>query len=255
MNFQIKNRLTGKVQFECELTAEVVGMSYDLQLGFAVRKARESNADLRWANLHGANLSKTDLNGIDLSGVYLRRANLSGANLSGTNLSEADLSEAYLSGANLHKTDLRWADLHGANLSGTDLSGADLSGTNLNGTDLSGANLSKTDLGGADWLPRIPDIHQAVYAAASAPGALNMGLWHTDGYCGTAHCRAGHVVVLAGAGGRVLEGVYGTPAAAALIYQASDPTLERIPDFYCKNEEALADMKRLAEEETTRSKV
>ena len=44
-----------------------------------------------------------------------------------------------------------------------------------------------------------------------------------------------------------MEFCLGTPAAAALIYQASDPTLERIPDFYASNADALADMKRLAE--------
>ena len=39
----------------------------------------------------------------------------------------------------------------------------------------------------------------------------------------------------------------GTSAAAALIYLASDPKLEKIPNFYATNEDALADMKRLAE--------
>jgi hypothetical protein len=43
----------------------------------------------------------------------------------------------------------------------------------------------------------------------------------------------------------------GTPAAAAMIYMASDPTLEKVPDFYCSNEEALSDMKRLAESEAS----
>ena len=70
--------------------------------------------------------------------------------------------------------------------------------------------------------------------------------WHT---CETTHCRAGWVTVLAGEGGKALEDTYGTAAAAALIYQASDPTLERIPDFYTTNDEAMADMKRLAEME------
>jgi hypothetical protein len=41
--------------------------------------------------------------------------------------------------------------------------------------------------------------------------------------------------------------VLGTSAAAAVIYMASDPNLERIPDFYCDNETALADMARLAD--------
>jgi hypothetical protein len=50
-----------------------------------------------------------------------------------------------------------------------------------------------------------------------------------------------------------MEWCLGTPAAAALIYQVSDPTLERVPDFYCDNETALADMKRLAELEAKRT--
>jgi pentapeptide repeat protein len=187
--FEIRNRWTGDVQYSCDLSAEIAGKSYALQLGFAIRSAHSSGAVL------------------------------SGAVLSG-------------------------ADLSGADLSGADLSGADLSGADLSGAVLSGADLSGADLSGADWLPRIDNIHQAVYAAASAPNALNMGNWHT---CETTHCRAGWVVHLAGAAGRVLEGCMGTPAAAALIYQASDPKLERIPDFYCSNEAALADMKRLAE--------
>ena len=115
------------------------------------------------------------------------------------------------------------------------------------------ANLSGADLSGAAWLPRIENIHRTVYAAANNPGALDMRSWHGEGgYCGTTHCRAGWVVHLAGPGGRVLEGVYGTPAAAALIYQASDPKLERIPDFYCDNDTALADMKPRADLEASR---
>jgi hypothetical protein len=44
-----------------------------------------------------------------------------------------------------------------------------------------------------------------------------------------------------------LEWAVGTSAAAAVIYLASDPKLERIPNFHATNEEALADMKRQAE--------
>lgn len=91
----------------------------------------------------------------------------------------------------------------------------------------------------------LPDIHRAVYEAASRPGALDMSTWH----CGTAHCRAGWVTTLAGEAGRRLEGQLGTAAAAALIYAASDPELferEGLPEFYADNDEALADMARLA---------
>jgi hypothetical protein len=76
-----------------------------------------------------------------------------------------------------------------------------------------------------------------------------MGTWHK---CETTHCRAGWVITLAGDAGKAMEFCMGTPAAAALIYLASDPTLERIPDFYASNEAALADMKHLAEQEAAR---
>jgi uncharacterized protein YjbI with pentapeptide repeats len=60
MKFQIKNRWSAAVQFECELTAEIAGERYGVQLGFAVRKARESDAVLRGAVLSGAVLSGAD---------------------------------------------------------------------------------------------------------------------------------------------------------------------------------------------------
>jgi uncharacterized protein YjbI with pentapeptide repeats len=136
--------------------------------------------------------------------------------------------------------------------SGAVLRDADLRDADLRDADLRDAVLSDADLRGADLRDfpiTIPNIHGAVYAAASQPEALNMGSWHT---CGTTHCRAGWVVTLAGDGGKALEWAMGTAAAAALIYQTSDPTLERVPDFYCGNEAALADMKRLAEAEAAK---
>lgn len=114
----------------------------------------------------------------------------------------------------------------------------------LRGSDLSGSNLRGSNLRG---VPRITRIHSAIYEAATrTEDALEMGAWHT---CETTHCRAGWVVTLAGDAGKALEWAIGTPAAAAIIYIASDPKLARLPDFYASNETALADMKRLAEEE------
>ena len=71
-------------------------------------------ADLREANLYGANLSRANLYGADLReanlyGADLREANLYGANLSRANLSEADLSRADLRGANLSGASLERA--------------------------------------------------------------------------------------------------------------------------------------------------
>jgi hypothetical protein len=95
-------------------------------------------------------------------------------------------------------------------------------------------------------IPVIPDIHKAIYAAASNPKALAMDNWHT---CEKTHCRAGWAVVLAGPAGRDLETFYNTPLAAQLIYDASTPESFRINPgrFFDNNEDSLADMKRLAE--------
>ena len=125
------------------------------------------------------------------------------------------------------------------------LRGADLRGAVLRGAVLRDADLSR----GLSGVPFIKDIHQTVYAAASKPGCLDMSSWH---YCETTHCRAGWVVTLAGEGGKALEWAMGTPAAAAMIYLKSDPSIEKIPDFYADNDDALEDMKRLAELEAAR---
>ena len=159
-------------------------------------------------------------------GMAIKLAVKSGADLSGADLSGADLSDSYLIGAYL---------------SGADLSDADLSDANLSDVNLSHANLSRADLSG---VPVIENIHQNVFAAASQAGALDMSDWHT---CKTTHCRAGWAITLAGDAGKSLENEIGPAAAAAAIYIASDPKLERIPDFHCSNETAMADMKRLAE--------
>ena len=221
--FEVRNRWTGRVQFTAEISV-TPEMTPRIKLGLAVRWGYRNGADLRGADLRGA----------DLSGAVLR----------GAVLSDAVLSDA----------DLRDADLSGADLSGADLSGAVLRGADLSGADLSGADLSGAVLRGA---PKIENIHQAVYAAVTAaPDKFDMGVWHgDDDYkhpCDTTHCRAGWVVALAGDEGRDLESRIGTPAAATLIYLASDPSLERFPSFYCGNDEALADMKAMAEAEAAR---
>jgi hypothetical protein len=96
-------------------------------------------------------------------------------------------------------------------------------------------------------VPTIPNIHQTIYAAASQPKALDMGDWHK---CEKTHCRAGWAVALAGEAGFALEKFYNTPLAAMMIYDASDPSFKINPArFFENNDEALSDMKRLAEEE------
>lgn len=95
-------------------------------------------------------------------------------------------------------------------------------------------------------IPKIENIHQKIFAAASGEDALNMADWHT---CETTHCRAGWVVHLAGEKGKTLEAHTTTAFAAQLIYNESSSIRVSPPRFYESNEVALADMKRCAEEE------
>jgi len=104
MNIQIKTRFSGKVLFKTEAPSIKV----------ALELAVKSGADLRYADLRGADLSGAVLSGADLRYADLRGANLSGADLSGADLRYADLRGAYLSGANLSGADLRYAYLSGA---------------------------------------------------------------------------------------------------------------------------------------------
>ncbi|MDJ0715729.1 MAG: pentapeptide repeat-containing protein [Prochloraceae cyanobacterium] len=140
--------------------------------GANLRGANLRGADLIRANLSGAYLIRTDLSGADLSGAYLIRADLRGADLSGAYLSDADLSDADLIRANLIRADLSGADLIRANLSDADLSGANLSGANL-----SDANLIRADLRGAN-------LRGAYLIRADLRGANLRGAYLSDRFFG-----------------------------------------------------------------------
>ncbi|ECS8522683.1 pentapeptide repeat-containing protein [Salmonella enterica subsp. enterica serovar Bareilly] len=113
-----------------------------------------SRADLRGANLYGANLCDADLYGANLCDANLCDANLRGADLCDANLRGADLRGANLRGADLRGANLCGADLCGANLCDADLCGANLCGADLCDADLCGANLCDANLCGAD----LPDL-------------------------------------------------------------------------------------------------
>jgi len=198
------------------------------------------DADLRDAVLRGADLRGADLRGADLRDVDLRGAVLRGAVLRGADLRGADLRDADLRGAVL-----RGADLGGADLRGADLGGADLRGAVLRGADLRGADLRDAVLRGTEYY-KVPQLHTKILAAIEAGGHLEMGSWHT---CETTHCRAGWAINLAGNVGRYMESQYGPALAGALITMASCPWLEKVPDFYANNADALADIKACAERE------
>ena len=73
-----------------------------------------------------------------------------------------------------------------------------------------------------------------------------MSTWHA---CETTHCRAGWAVVLAGPSGKLLEDLYGTSAAAALIYAKSRPD-KPVPNWHASNDDAMSDLRACAAEQT-----
>ena len=195
----------------------------------AFNRYRENNPD-----------ESIDFYSADLTGAYLQGADLYYANLQDTNLRGADLRDA-----NLRYADLTGANLRGAGLRDASLRDSDLTGAYLQGADLEGVMFSLAKLKGTKLpynAPVVPNIHQQL-ADVVNKNNLDMRDWHT---CKTTHCRAGWVVTLAGKPGLELEEKIGTNAAAALIYMASDPDLEQIPDWVASNEDALADIQAMA---------
>jgi hypothetical protein len=165
--------------------------------------SRESDINLRGADLMGANLagadlsrvdfsliasetdlgapydlvtdlSEADLTGADLSGVSLFKAKLGGAKLKGailerTQLVRADLSKADLSEATLIHADLREAIIEGANLRGAYIGRADFRDANLKGADFSGAHAGVTNFVSVD-LSAAKGLDKVVHYGGSTVG-------------------------------------------------------------------------------------
>jgi hypothetical protein len=123
--YAIRNHVINKVQFIADIDCNETA-SEAVKIGLAVQWAIKSHANLKGADLTGANLKGANLKGADLTGTDLTGANLRGADLKGANL-----TGAYLMGAYLKDTDLTGADLTGAYLKDTDLTGAYLANTSL----------------------------------------------------------------------------------------------------------------------------
>ena len=149
MKHEIKNRFTGKVLFTCEVPD---GMESGMITRHAVEEAISSGADLRNADLSGANLRNADLRNADLLGANLRNADLRNADLLGANLRNADLLGVDLRNANLRNANLRNANLRNADLLGVDLSGANLRCADLRNADLSGAKNVPLIINGLHWI-------------------------------------------------------------------------------------------------------
>ena len=128
------------------------------------------------------------------------------------NAMRAALIKAVNECANLRYTHLRGADLRGADLSGADLSGAKSAVFEA---------ISKTQMKAA-----------ICAQVCAAPEKLEMDSWHT---CDTVHCIAGWTTTLHPQG-KLLESIYGTSAAAALILHVCEG---EVPSFHSSNETAM----------------
>src|ERR1700719_3691861 len=87
MQFQVKNRFNGAVQFTAEIECDDDD-AMSIKLGMSVKWAIKSGAYLGGAYLRAAYLGGADLRGADLRGADLRGADLGGAYLGGAYLGD-----------------------------------------------------------------------------------------------------------------------------------------------------------------------
>ncbi|MEJ0093309.1 MAG: pentapeptide repeat-containing protein [Methylocella sp.] len=80
MQFEIRNRWSGDVQFTAEIECADDAL-ISIKVGLAVKWGVSNRANLDGANLDGASLRGANLDGASLDGVNLRGASLIGANL------------------------------------------------------------------------------------------------------------------------------------------------------------------------------
>jgi uncharacterized protein YjbI with pentapeptide repeats len=160
------------------------------ETGCAVlRGADLKSAQLQGANLTRAELQKADLEGAQVQGAVLKFARLEGAllrsaqlqdsdlgeaNLQDAVLTEAQLQRARLGGAMLKSSNLVRAILQGADAGGVQLQSAALvqaqfQGANLGGARLQGADLTNSNLEGADLT--LAELQGVNFLQASLKGA------------------------------------------------------------------------------------
>lgn len=178
------------------------------------------------------------LRGIDLSYGYFAYADLKNLDFAGALLKNINFFNADLSGAILKDADVSYSDFSHANMSDVDLRGANMRYTTI----------SKENINGIKFGSEVPIIEKIdakiLEAIRQECNQLDMHDWHT---CGTTHCRGGWAIFLAGDAGKALEGKFGAPVAAELIYAASRPN-KPIPNFYTSYAVAMADIIECAAE-------
>lgn len=98
-----------------------------------------------------------------------------------------------------------------------------------------------------DWLEPMEYLNTTVLSSIEEDGnILHMGTYHKEGDCGTTHSLFGWTIHKHPKGYE-LEKHFGAWMAGAIIYKKSTG---HIPDFHASNDDAMADLRKRAEEET-----
>jgi uncharacterized protein YjbI with pentapeptide repeats len=129
-----------------------------------------AGAELKLADLTGANLVRADL-----SGCRAEAAEFSGATLGGANLSSLDAPEALFNGADLAGARLVDARLAGAEFDAAQVIDADFSGATLTDASFTGAQGARVRMAGAR-LARLraaeADFSDGIFTGCRAPESL-----------------------------------------------------------------------------------
>lgn len=221
-------------------------------IGFAPRRSLFQRADFSesiWDNV--------DSHQSNFSGSTFLLAHILGSHLSENDFSDSCFEESLITNSSFLKCNLTGTLWKGSNLASAsfrrvDFSGADFRGASFRDSrssiSVSEVVLKDTKFSLQNPIPAVSDIHNKIYEICSAPNALVMDNWHT---CNTTHCWAGWTIVLAGEAGKLLEDEVGPSLAASLIYHASDPGMEKTPNWFQWDERrALDQMRELVKERT-----
>ncbi|HEX6554132.1 MAG TPA: pentapeptide repeat-containing protein [Ktedonobacteraceae bacterium] len=128
-------------------------LSYAQVQGAHLSRATLDEAVLVEAHLEGADLGKATLRRAILAGTHLEGADLTRAQMEGATLLEAHLEGAFLLGASLEGANLFEAHLEGAKLIDVHLEGVTLVETHCEGRTLSGEERERLRA----WMPRFPE--------------------------------------------------------------------------------------------------
>lgn len=188
--------------------------------------------------------------GVAINLAIIKNLDLSGCNIAHEETGIVNIDDESVPG--LSRIGRRYPCLRDADIRGIDFSGGICWFGNFRNSDLRDSCLrnmliryaffSGADLRGCliPEAPVVDNIHENVHDIIA--GKLKLDLRYTHISLDVA------VVSSAGSEGARLEERHGLEAAAAFIYMASDPFLERLPDFWLPNFAAMAECVRLADE-------